>query len=68
MRSGEAASVMVIPVALGCSVAMVMPISTPPNALVFSSGRLRAVDYLPLGLPMFLLGPPLAVRWCRWVG
>ena len=66
--SGEAASLMVIPAALGCSVAMALPISTPPNALVYSSGRLRGLDYLPLGLPMLLLGPPLAVLWCRWVG
>lgn len=66
--SGEAASLMVIPAALGCSVAMALPISTPPNALVYSSGRLRGVDYLPVGLPMFLLGPPLAALWCRWVG
>lgn len=65
--SGEAASLMVIPVALGCSVAMALPISTPPNALVYSSGRLRAVDYLPVGLPMLLLGPPLVVLWCRWM-
>lgn len=64
--SGESASLMLIPAALGCSVAMAMPISTPPNALVYSSGRLRAVDYLPIGLPMLLLGPPVAVLWCRW--
>jgi len=64
--SGESASLMLIPAALGCSVAMAMPISTPPNALVYSSGRLRAVDYLPVGLPMLLLGPPVAVLWCRW--
>jgi sodium-dependent dicarboxylate transporter 2/3/5 len=65
--SGESAGLMVIPVALGCSVAMAMPISTPPNALVYSSGRLRAVDYLAVGLPMLLLGPPVAVLWCRWL-
>lgn len=66
--SGESASLMVIPAALGCSVAMAMPISTPPNALVYSSGRLRGVDYLPVGLPMLLLGPPVAVFWCRLIG
>lgn len=66
--SGQAAGLMVIPAALGCSVAMALPISTPPNALVYSSGRLRSLDYLPIGLSMLLLGPPLAVLWCRWVG
>lgn len=65
--SGESADLMVIPAALGCSVAMALPISTPPNALVYSSNRLRGVDYLPTGLLTFLLGPPLAVFWCRLV-
>ncbi|MCA1964083.1 MAG: DASS family sodium-coupled anion symporter [Prosthecobacter sp.] len=64
--TGEPAAAMVIPAALGCSVAMALPISTPPNALVYASGHLRGVDYLPIGLPMLLLGPPLAVLWCRW--
>jgi sodium-dependent dicarboxylate transporter 2/3/5 len=62
--TGQDAASLVIPVALGCSVAMALPISTPPNALVYSSGRLRAADYLPAGLLMFFLGPPLAVFWC----
>ncbi|MBE2284833.1 MAG: SLC13/DASS family transporter [Prosthecobacter sp.] len=65
--TGQDAAALVIPVALGCSVAMALPISTPPNALVYSSGRLRTTDYLPTGLLMFLLGPPLAVFWCRLV-
>ena len=63
--TGQDAAALVIPVALSCSVAMALPISTPPNALVYASGRLRSLDYLPTGLLMFLLGPPLAVFWCR---
>ena len=61
MQQGAAA--FVIPVALACSVAMALPISTPPNALIYASGRIRVVDYLPVGLTMFLLSPPLAVAW-----
>jgi sodium-dependent dicarboxylate transporter 2/3/5 len=57
-----------VPVALACSTAMALPISTPPNAIVYASGRLRGTDYLLPGLLMLLIGPPLAVVWCRWVG
>jgi sodium-dependent dicarboxylate transporter 2/3/5 len=55
----------VVPVALSCSIAMALPIATPPNALVFSSGRLTSRQYLPGGLLALLLGPPLSVGWCR---
>lgn len=54
----------VVPVALSCSIAMALPIATPPNALIFASGRIQARDYLPGGLLALLLGPPLAVGWC----
>lgn len=54
----------VVPVALSCSIAMALPISTPPNALVFASGRLGAREFLPGGLLALLLGPPFAVGWC----
>jgi sodium-dependent dicarboxylate transporter 2/3/5 len=58
----------VVPVALSCSIAMALPIATPPNALIFASGRLQARDYLPGGLLTLLLGPPLAVFWCLLLG
>ncbi len=58
----DAASVLV-PVALSCSIAMALPISTPSNALVFASGRLNSRDFLPGGLLMLLLGPPVCVAW-----
>lgn len=65
--SVSAASILV-PVALSCSVAMALPIATPPNALIYASGRIRSIDYLPGGLIAILLAPPLAVLWCQWVG
>lgn len=66
MQQGGAT--LVVPVALSCSAAMALPISTPPNALVYSSGRFRSVDYLPVGITMLLLGPALAVAWVWIVG
>ena len=58
-----APATVLIPVALSCSIAMALPISTPPNALVFASGRLSTRDFLPCGLLALLIGPALAVGW-----
>lgn len=35
--------------ALGCSFAMAMPVSTPPNAIAFATGEVRASTLLKLG-------------------
>jgi sodium-dependent dicarboxylate transporter 2/3/5 len=53
----------VLPIALSASAAMALPIATPPNALAFATGRLRARDFLGPGLLVGLLTPPLAVGW-----
>jgi solute carrier family 13 (sodium-dependent dicarboxylate transporter), member 2/3/5 len=42
--------------ALACSFAMAMPISTPPNAIAFATGRIRAVDMLRTGLILSVVG------------
>lgn len=57
----------VIPIALGASTAMCLPISTPPNAIAFAGGRLKTRDFLKGGLLMGLLGPAIAVLWCLWL-
>lgn len=56
-----------IPVALGASSAMCLPISTPPNALAFATGELTVRDLAPGGVVIGLLAPPLSVAWCFWV-
>lgn len=58
---------LVVATALGCSLGMALPISTPPNALVQAGGRLGSRDYLPLGLAYLVLGPPVVVGWCAWM-
>ncbi|PKF55156.1 anion transporter [Alteromonadales bacterium alter-6D02] len=40
---------LVIPAALAASCAFMMPVATPPNAVVFSSGQLRIVDMAKAG-------------------
>lgn len=47
---------LMIPAAISASFAFTMPISTPPNAIVFSSGRLKIKDMLFTGILMNILG------------
>jgi sodium-dependent dicarboxylate transporter 2/3/5 len=58
---------LVVPVALGASTAMCFAISTPPNAIASSTGRLTASDLFRGGVFIGVLGPPLAVLWSRLV-
>lgn len=44
------ASMFVIPIAMVCSTAMAMPISTPPNAIAFGSGLLESRDMIRPGV------------------
>jgi sodium-dependent dicarboxylate transporter 2/3/5 len=53
-----------VPIALAASCAMCLPVSTPPNALVFATGEVTARDFLRLGLLLGVLGPLLTVAWC----
>lgn len=42
--------VLSIPVAMAASCAFMMPISTPPNAIVFSSGHIRMMQMVKAGI------------------
>ncbi|MEQ8210531.1 MAG: SLC13 family permease [Lacipirellulaceae bacterium] len=52
-----------IPVALSASAAMCLPISTPPNAIVYGTNRLRSADLLRAGLLIGLVAPPITLAW-----
>lgn len=48
-----------IPLTLGSSCAFMLPMATPPNAIVFSSGKLKMVDMVNRGLIMNILATAL---------
>jgi len=52
-----------VSIGLAASTALILPVSTPPNAIVFSTGLLEQKDFRMGGILMGLLGPLLAVLW-----
>jgi solute carrier family 13 (sodium-dependent dicarboxylate transporter), member 2/3/5 len=49
------AAMLVIPAAVAASCAFMMPVATPPNAIVFASGKLKIIDMVKAGLVLNLL-------------
>lgn len=50
------AAMLVIPAAVAASCAFMMPVATPPNAIVFASGKLKIIDMVKAGLVLNLAG------------
>ena len=50
-------------VGLSASVAILLPVSTPTNAIVYSTGFLEQKDFRLIGILIGLLGPLLSVLW-----
>ncbi len=55
-----------IGVAIACSLAMALPISTPPNAIAFSSGEIRSKDLLMFGGAASVVGLALLITLGPW--
>lgn len=47
-------------VAICCSCALLLPVSTPSNAISFSTGLIRQKDFYPGGLLFIVIAPPVA--------
>ncbi|MDD3816896.1 MAG: DASS family sodium-coupled anion symporter [Thiovulaceae bacterium] len=65
--SQEGSTIAVITVALSASFAMSLPVSTPPNAIVYASKKIAAKDFLILGIVTALLGPLIVLAWMALV-
>jgi sodium-dependent dicarboxylate transporter 2/3/5 len=48
-------------IALSCSLAMALPVSTPPNAVAYASGQVRTKDLASTGLAIGVVGLVLVV-------
>lgn len=61
-------AIVIIGVALSASLAMSLPISTPPNAIAYSKGFIRQKDMIAVGLFVGLLGFVLSYLWLTFAG
>ena len=48
---------------LSASCALLLPVSTPPNAVAYSTGEIETRDLRPGGLLIGFLGPALIIAW-----
>jgi sodium-dependent dicarboxylate transporter 2/3/5 len=60
-----------LPATIACSWGFMMPVGTPPNAIVFGTHRVRMVDMARVGIFVNLLSVAITVlaiwTWGRWV-
>ncbi|MEE9272340.1 MAG: DASS family sodium-coupled anion symporter [Robiginitomaculum sp.] len=56
VETGQDPLIFVIPVTLAASFAFMLPVATPPNAIVFSSGRVSIPQMMRAGLVLNLVG------------
>lgn len=56
LELGVSPVVLTVPVALAASCAFMLPVATPPNAIVFGSGRITIPQMAKAGLAMNILG------------
>ena len=66
--SGADASVLVIGSAMAASLAFMLPVSTPPNALVYGTGYIRIRDMVKGGIWLDVIGSIITVVILAVVG
>lgn len=59
---------LMIPATLSASCAFMLPVATPPNAIVFGSGEVRMADMIKAGLILNLLGVVLITALVYLIG
>lgn len=60
---GELKIIVPLVIALSASCALFLPVSTPPNAIAFSTGLVAQKDFRPGGLFFGLLGPAVIIAF-----
>ncbi len=58
---GESSVILAVTIAMSCSLAMVLPVSTPPNAIAFSTDMLRSRDMIKAGAVISLISVILII-------
>jgi sodium-dependent dicarboxylate transporter 2/3/5 len=59
---------LIVGIAMSCSLAMLLPISTPPNAIAHSTGLIKVKDMVKIGALVGVCGLVLGYLMLRYVG
>ena len=62
-QMGLPPKILVLMIGLGASLAFMMPVATPPNAIVFATGQIRQRDMLRAGFVLNLICSVLLATW-----
>jgi solute carrier family 13 (sodium-dependent dicarboxylate transporter), member 2/3/5 len=65
--NGMEPALLMFPATLSNSLAFMMPVGTPPNAIVYASGQLRIIDMVRYGLVLNLVGAMIVTLVCWWL-
>jgi sodium-dependent dicarboxylate transporter 2/3/5 len=57
---------LMVPATLSASMAFMLPVGTPPNAIVFSTGRVTIVEMARVGFVLNLIGVILTILFCKF--
>jgi sodium-dependent dicarboxylate transporter 2/3/5 len=60
-------ALLMVPATLANSLAFMMPVGTPPNAIVCGSGHVRIADMVRYGLVLNLVGVVIVTLACWWL-
>ncbi len=60
-------ALLMIPATLSNSLAFMMPVGTPPNAIIYGSGHVRIADMVRYGAVLNLLGAAIVTLVCWWL-
>jgi len=60
--------VLMIPATVSCSCAFMLPVATPPNAIIFGSNRLKIIEMARVGVFINFIGVPIITFFFYYLG
>jgi solute carrier family 13 (sodium-dependent dicarboxylate transporter), member 2/3/5 len=67
VANGMEPALLMFPATLANSLAFMMPVGTPPNAIIYASGQLRIIDMVRYGFVLNLVGVVIVTMVCWWL-